>query len=410
MNQANNKKPQTKPAAKKIVKPQSAAVKKPSPKKSTLFSFGKNKSLSAQNSIRYKEMGADGICRVDERFFSKTIRFLDINYQLAQKDDKTAIFENWCDFLNYFDSSIQVQLSFINHHTDMMEFEKMIDIPLQNDAFDDIRKEYAQMLKNQLAKGNNGLVKSKFITFGIEAESIKKARPKLERIEADILGNFKVLGVTAFPLNGVERLKVLYEAFNSDTHEPFRFRYDMMIQSGLTTKDYIAPSSFDFRDGKYFRMGRTIGAVSYLQILAPELTDRMLAEFLDVEHDMNINLHIQSMDQSKAIKTIKSKLTDIDRMKIEEQKKAVRAGYDMDIIPSDLATYGGEARKLLEDLQSRNERMFLVTVLMMNTAQTKQKLDNLIFRTAGIAQKYNCSLRRLDYQQESGLMSCVPLG
>ena len=159
MNQANNKKPQTKPAAKKTVKPQNMAVKKPSPKKSTLFSFGKNKSLSAQNSIRYKEMGADGICRVDERFFSKTIRFLDINYQLAQKDDKTAIFENWCDFLNYFDSSIQVQLSFINHHTDMMEFEKMIDIPLQNDAFDDIRKEYAQMLKNQLAKGNNGLVR-----------------------------------------------------------------------------------------------------------------------------------------------------------------------------------------------------------------------------------------------------------
>ena len=411
MTQPINKKAQAKPTAKTAVKSQCKPQTKPAPKKKPLFSFGKkNKSLSAQNSIRYREMGSDGICRVDERFYSKTICFLDINYQLAQKDDKTAIFENWCDFLNYFDSSIQVQLSFINHHTDMKEFEKMIDIPLQNDAFDDVRREYAQMLKNQLAKGNNGLVKSKFITFGIEAESIKKARPKLERIEADILGNFKVLGVTAFPLNGVERLKVLYETFNSDTQEPFRFRYDMMMQSGLTTKDYIAPSSFDFREGKYFRMGKTIGAVSYLQILAPELTDRMLAEFLDVEHDMNINLHIQSMDQTRAIKNIKSKLTDIDRMKIEEQKKAVRAGYDMDIIPSDLSTYSGEARKLLEDLQSRNERMFLVTVLMMNTAQTKQKLDNLIFRTAGIAQKYNCSLRRLDYQQEPGLMSCVPLG
>lgn len=125
-------------------------------------------------------MGSDGICRVDERFYSKTIRFLDINYQLAQKDDKTAIFENWCDFLNYFDSSIQFQLSFINHHTDMREFVKTIDIPLQNDDFDDVRREYAQMLKNQLAKGNNGLVKSRFITFGIEAESIKKARPRLE--------------------------------------------------------------------------------------------------------------------------------------------------------------------------------------------------------------------------------------
>jgi hypothetical protein len=370
----------------------------------------KRNHLSAQNSIRYREMGKDGICRVDDHYYTKTIRFYDINYQLAQKDDKNAIFENWCDFLNYFDSSIQFQLSFVNHHTDMREYEKSIHIPSRNDAFDDVRQEYAQMLKNQLAKGNNGLVKSKYITFGIHAENIKEARPKLERIEADILGNFKVLGVSAYPLSGVERLKVLYETFNSDTMEPFQFDYDLVVKSGLGTKDFVAPTSFDFREGRYFHMGRTIGAVSYLQILAPELTDKMLAEFLDMDHDMIANLHIQSLDQTKAIKMVKSKLTDIDRMKIEEQKKAVRAGYDMDLIPSDLATYGGDAKKLLEDLQSRNERMFLVTVLMMNTANSRQKLDNMIFQAAGIAQKYNCSLRRLDFQQEPGLMSSVPLG
>ena len=370
----------------------------------------REKRLSAQKSIRYREMGKDGICRVDERFYSKTIRFFDINYQLAQKVDKNAIFENWCDFLNYFDSSIQFQLSFINHHTDMREAVKAIDIPSRNDAFDDVRREYAQMLRNQLAKGNNGLVKSKFITFGVEADSIREARPKLERIEADILGNFKALDVVAYPLSGVERLKILHDTFNSDTMQPFRFTYDMVAKTGLGTKDYIAPTSFDFRDGKYFRMGKTIGAVSFLQILAPELTDKMLAEFLDRDSDMMLNLHIQSLDQTKAIKTLKSKITDIDRMKIEEQKKAVRAGYDMEIIPSDLATFGGEAKKLLEDLQSRNERMFMVTVLILNTAQSKQKLDNMVFQTAGIAQKYNCALRRLDYQQETGLMSSLPLG
>lgn len=370
----------------------------------------KEKKLSAQKSIRYREMGKDGICRVDERFYSKTIRFFDINYQLAQKDDKNAIFENWCDFLNYFDSSIQFQLSFINHHTDMGESVKAIDIPSQNDAFDDVRREYTQMLRGQLAKGNNGLVKSKFITFGVEADSIKEARPKLERIETDILGNFKVLDVVAYPLNGVERLKIMHDVFNSDTMQPFRFTYDMVAKTGLGTKDFIAPTSFDFREGKYFRMGKTVGAVSFLQILAPELTDRMLAEFLDMDNDMMVNLHIQSLDQTRAIKTLKAKITDIDRMKIEEQKKAVRAGYDMDIIPSDLATFGGEAKKLLEDLQSRNERMFMVTVLITNLAQSKQKLDNMIFQTVGIAQKYNCALRRLDYQQETGLMRSLPLG
>ena len=369
----------------------------------------RQKKLSVQQSIAYKEMGRDGICRVQGKTYSKCIRFYDINYQLAQNEDKNAIFENWCDFLNYFDASIHFQLSFINHKSSMKEFEQVIQIRPQEDAFDDVRMEYAKMLKQQLAKGNNGLVKSKYITFAIEAENIREAKPKLERIESDILNNFKILGVPAYPLNGVERLQILYETFNPDVMTDFQFDYGSMIRTGLNTKDYVAPTSFVFRDRNTFQMGNTIGAVSYLQILAPELTDKMLAEFLDIDKNLIVNLHVQSVDQMKAIKLVKSKVTDINRMKIEEQKKAVRAGYDMDIIPSDLNTYGGEAKRLLEDLQSRNERMFLVTALFLNTAPTRQELENVVFQTAGIAQKYNCALKRLDYQQEPGLMSCLPL-
>ncbi len=370
----------------------------------------REKRLSVQKTIAYKEMGKDGICRVQDRVYSKCIRFYDLNYQLAQNEDKNAIFENWCDFLNYFDSTIHFQLSFINHKSSMKEFEQVIRIQPQNDQFDEVRMEYAQMLKNQLAKGNNGLVKTKYITFSIEAENIREAKPKLERIEADILNNFKVLGVTAYPLNGGERLQILYETFNPENNVPFQFDYSQLVKTGLGTKDFIAPTSFVFKDGKTFQMGNTIGAVSYLQILAPELTDKMLAEFLDMDKNLIVNLHVQSVDQMKAIKLVKSKVTDINRMKIEEQKKAVRSGYDMDIIPSDLNTYGGEAKRLLEDLQSRNERMFLVTALFFNTAKTKQELENAVFQTAGIAQKFNCVLRRLDYLQEEGLMSSIPLG
>ena len=370
----------------------------------------KEKRMTAQKTIAYKEMGRDGICRVQGNIYSKTIRFYDINYQLAQNEDKNAIFENWCDFLNYFDSTIHFQLSFINHKSSMKEYERIIQIKPQNDEFDDVRMEYAQMLKDQLAKGNNGLVKSKYITFSIEADSLQKAKPRLERIETDILNNFKVLGVTAYPLNGEERLQILYETFNPDSGVPFQFDYKQLLKTGLTTKDFVAPTSFLFKSGKDFMMGDTIGAASYLQILAPELTDKMLAEFLDIDKNLIVTLHVQSVDQMKAIKLVKSKVTDINRMKIEEQKKAVRSGYDMDILPSDLNTYGGEAKRLLEDLQSRNERMFLVTALFLNTAKSKQELENAVFQTAGIAQKYNCVLRRLDYMQEEGLMSSVPLG
>ena len=365
---------------------------------------------SAQQTIPYVEMCKDGICKVNSRLYTKTIRYNDINYQLAQNEDKTAIFENWCDFLNYFDSSIFVQLSFINQKADIREFRKQITIPEQQDAFNDIRKEYSDMLQDQLTKGNNGLLKRKYITFGVEADSIRTAKAKLDRIETDILNNFKTLGVETEPLSGYERLKVLHDVFNMDTHEPFRFSYDMVARTGLSTKDFIAPTSFDFREGKCFKMGRTIGAVSFLQILAPELNDRMLADFLEMDSNITVNFHIRTIDQAKAIKSIKSKITDLDKMKIEEQKKAVRSGYDMEIIPSDLATYGGEAKRLLQDLQTRNERMFLVTIILMNTAATRQKLESAILQTASIAQKYNCALKRLDFQQEEGLMSSLPIG
>ena len=370
---------------------------------------GDGKPHTAQQTIPYMQMFPDGICHVSGKRYSKTVAFEDINYQLAQADDKTAIFENWCDFLNYFDASVQVQLSFINQGGRGSEAESAIHIPAQDDAFNSIRSEYADMLKNQLSKGNNGLVKRKYITFSIEADSMNAAKSRLARIETDILNNFKVLGVSAHPMTGYDRLEILHGIFHPEG-EPFRFSWDWLIPSGLTTKDFIAPSSFRFGEGRTFRMGKKIGAVSFLEILAPELNDRILSEILDLENGVIVNLHIRSIDQSEAIKTIKRKITDLDKMKIEEQKKAVRSGYDMDIIPSDLATFGNEAKNLLQDLQSRNERMFLLTFLVVNMADTKRKLDNDIFATAGIAQKNNCALTRLDYMQEAGFMASVPLG
>ena len=370
---------------------------------------GDGKAHTAQQTIPYLAMYPDGICKVTEKKYSKSIAYDDINYQLAQADDKTAIFENWCDFLNYFDATVSVQLSFINRGTRSGDAEEVVAIPAQNDAFNSIRTEYADMMKHQLAKGNNGFVKSKYITFSVEADNLNAAKARLARIETDILNNFKVLGAAARPMTGYERLEALHSVFHPEG-EPFRFSWDWLTPSGLTTKDFIAPSSFRFGEGRYFRMGRKIGAVSFLEILAPELNDRMLADILDLETGIVVNLHIKSIDQTEAIKTIKRKITDLDKMKIEEQKKAVRSGYDMDIIPSDLAMFGGEAKNLLQDLQSRNERMFLLTFLVVNMADTKRKLENDIFAAAGIAQKYNCALTRLDYQQEAGLMSSVPLG
>ena len=354
-------------------------------------------------------MFPDGICRVEDNFYSKTIEFQDINYQLSQSEDKNAIFDGWCEFLNYFDASVRFQFSFVNSSANKDTYRERIVIPLLGDEDDSLRIEYSTMLQNQLERGNNGLVKSKYLTFGIEAESYKTAKPRLERLELDILNNFRKLSVKAEPLDGKARLALMHGIFHIDGQEPFKFDWKLLAPSGLSVKDFIAPSSFAFASSRHFKMGAKYGSVSFLNIIAPELNDRLLADFLEMDSSLVIGMHVKPIDQMSAIKTVKRKLTELNATKIQEQKKAVRAGYDMDILPSDLSTYGSEAQKLLQELQSRNERMFLLTFTVLNTANSLQKLENTVLQAKGIAQKHNCQLVPLDFQQEAALMSCLPL-
>ena len=364
---------------------------------------------TAQQSIPFQRMFEDGTCRVRSGYYTRTIQFQDINYQLAQQEDKTAIFEEWCSFLNFFDSSIRFELSFMDLSTDTESFERSICIPFQRDGFDDVRAEYSQMLRQQLAKGNNGLTKTKFLTFGIQGDSMRQVKPRLEHIQNDLLNNFHRLGVLAQPLNGAQRLKLMHDMFHMDGPSRFCFDWNDLAPSGLTVKDAIAPTAFAFKTSRTFQMGSIFGAASFLSITASDLSDQLLKDLLDMDSSQIVTMHIQSVDQNKAIKTVKRTITELDRSKIEEQKKAIRAGYDMDILPSDLATYGRDAKALLKELQSQNERMFLVTFLVLNTGRTEQELENNVFQASSIAQKHNCSLCRLDYQQEQGLMSSLPL-
>ncbi|WP_092059876.1 VirB4-like conjugal transfer ATPase, CD1110 family [Butyrivibrio sp. INlla14] len=364
---------------------------------------------TAQQTLPFDRMFPDGICRIGDDYYTKTIQFQDINYQLAQQEDKTEIFEEWCSFLNFFDSSVHFQLSFMNFATEVEDFEKKIAIDHQDDGFNEVRDEYSGVLLKNMQAGNNGLTKVKYISFGIHADSMKSAKPRLVHIEMDILNNFKRLGVRAETLDGEQRLELMHRQMHMGDNAKFHFDWKYLVQSGLSVKDFIAPSSFEFPTGRYFKMGDTWCAMSFLSIDASDISDRMLADFLGMESSQIVTMHLQSVDQNEAIKTVKHTITELDRSKIEEQKKAVRAGYDIDIIPSDLATYGKDAKDLLKELQSQNERMFLLTFIIMNTGRTKQELENNIFQASSIAQKHSCNLVRLDFQQEQGLVSTLPL-
>ena len=342
---------------------------------------------TAQQSIPMQRMFEDGTCRVKNGYYTRTVEFQDINYQLALPEDRTAIYEEWCSFLNFFDSSIHFELSFVNTATDSTEFEKSIRIPFQKDGFDDVRAEYSQMLRQQLSKGNNGLTKRKYLTFGVSGESMQQVKARLDHIQNDLLNNFHRLGVQAKPLDGRERLKLMHGIFNLDGESKFYFDWKKLAAGGLTVKDAIAPTAFAFQNSRTFQMGGIFGSVSYLSITASDLSDQLLKDFLDTDSSQIVTMHVQSVDQNKAI----------------------RAGYDMEILPSDLKTYGRDAKALLKELQSQNERMFLVTILVLNTGRTEQELETNVFQASSIAQKHNCNLCRLDFQQEQGLMSSLPL-
>ena len=362
--------------------------------------------MSTQQTIPYVAMHPDGVCQLPDGIYTKTVEYEDINYAVTSTEDQTAIFGGWSSFLNYFDSSLPFQLSFVNRRSRSANRYK-VNIPEQEDEFNSIRHEYVEMLKGQITKNNNGIECTKYITFGLPAGSVAEARPRLERVEADVTGNLKPLGVPSAPMDGQERLAVLHGQMHPGSREPFRFSWKDIPQHGMGTKDYIAPDSFDFRQSRTFRVGQWWGAASYLQILASELSDKLLAEILELDAELTVTLHIQTVDQLKAIK---GKISDIGRMKAEEQKKAVRAGYDMEILPPDLITFSKDATELLADLQSRNERMFLLTFTVVNIAPTRQRLENDVFTVGGIAQKYNCALKRLDWQQEQGFVSSLVLG
>ena len=381
-----------------------------SPKKNGWFPFfmKEEKKETVQDTIPYKRMLKDGICQIEKNKFNKTIRFLDINYRLMEEADQESIFSEFSSFLNFFDSSVEVEFSYINRIGENEEIHKLIDIKENMDDFNEIRSEYRQMLLNQSSKGNNGLSKSMYLTFTIEAEDLKQAKSRLERMEMDVLNNFKQMGVKAYVLDREERLKVIHDILNPN--DKFIFSFEDLKYSGLTTKEYIVPPSFNFSKPTYFKTGEVFAEVNFLQLLASDIKDEMLSEFLALEENMIVTFHIKAIDQMEAIKNVKRKITDLDKMKLEENKKAIRSGYDIDILPSDLVTYGAEAKSLLSELQNHDEKMFLITILFMNINKNKGKLDDTVFTLKSIANRHNCSLKNLNYRQEQGLVASLPLG
>jgi len=364
---------------------------------------------TVQDTLPFQKIYPDGLCKLSETKYSRCIEFADISYRLASEERQKAIFAWLNDLYNSFDPSVGVELTLMTRRIRPEEFRDRIELAAREDRFDDLRTVYSEMLCSQFEKGNNGIVKTKFLVLTVDATDLQSAGDKLHQIVLDTLNRFRQIGSAAVVLDGKAWLEALHHIFHPDG-APFRFSWDWLPMSGASQKDYIVPSSFRFGTMRSFQMGNHHCAAGFLRVDATELADSVLTELMDTDNTMLISIHLRSMEQQLAIKAAKRAASDMDSVKINNQKRAVREGYDMDIMASDVLTMSNSAKNVVNDLVNRNEKMFLVTLLVVHMADSKRKLRSAIMHTEAIASTFNCPLIPLDYQQEQGFLSALPLG
>lgn len=370
----------------------------------------KKRPETSQQTIPFTRMYPDGICHVSDNYYTRMVEFYDINYSLLEAEAQADIRMLYREFLDYFEPGIRFQIFFFNRKVSAETLEAQFQIRKREDAFDELREEQVELLRTQAAKGNNGIVKSKFIIFGMNCEDVKEARHKLMTVEKDIIRNMKNVGTAVRHLNGKDRLQILYEYFHQDTMDAFRFSWKEMTSSGSSVMDYIAPSSFDFRYKNRFLTGDMHGCAFYVAILAPRFSDEMIKNLLDIDGNLSMSIHVQTIDILKARKKIKEALSSVQSSKIQEQKKAFQSGYDSDILPPELLASEQGLKQLLDDCNTSNRKLVNATFLITCFGKTKRELELLSQRVSGMIQMADCSLRTLQCLQEQGLMATSPVG
>ena len=318
---------------------------------------------STQQTITFETIFRDGICRVRKGYYTKMLHFADMNYELLDDREQDEVLKAYGRFINYFDPAISFQIFLFNRHMGEGAVKSRFEIPAANDGHDDIRDEFSHMLKDLSRKGTNGVEKDRYIIFGIEAETYKEAKARLKTIERDVTKNLTDMGTAVTPIDGRARVRLLYEFFNQYELKPFRFSFEQMKESGNTVKDYIAPPGFDLRFPSRFKSGRMYGSAYYLDLIAPTLTDGIIKRLLDLDDNLTISMHMRTLTPANAMKLIKKNLSDVQSSKINEQKKAVRQGYDMDIMPPDILKDEKDLMEQLKILGSNNEKIIHTSII-----------------------------------------------
>lgn len=351
----------------------------------------------------------DGICWVDNCLWSKTFRFSDINYQIARRDDQVDIFASYMEALNYCDTSTALQVSIVNRKVSEEDFKNRVFFKMAGDQYDTLRRDYNGVLAEKSLEGQHHVARERYLTFCCEAESYEKAKQKLLRIEEDLSMSFKAMGCEVKPVSGLERLQLIYSCMKP--RQMLTFEYRQLLESSLTTKDYIAPNCLDFSSKTAYECDEYFGQTLILADYPATMSDKFISELSDLPIDLNITLHIRSVEQGEALDLVKKKIGFMNQQKVEEQKRNFESGLsNLDIFNFELKYTIDEAELLLDNLQNRNQSMFKVTILINTFAETLDELQESVFQIKGVGNKHSCKIEELSYLQKEGFNSTLPLG
>ena len=362
---------------------------------------------SAQDVIPIKALWQDGIFLVGKDKYSKSYKFLDINYSVASKEDKEEMFLKYSELLNSLDTGATAKITINNRKINKLDFKEKILLEYKNDKLDKYRKEYNDMLISQ-AKEANEIVQEKIITLSVYKKSIEEARNYFSRVGSDLIAKFNNLGSKCVELNAEERLRILHDFYRTGEETSFRFDLKETMRKGHNFKDFICPDSFKFEED-YFKMGKRFGRVLFLKEYANYIKDSMVTELTDLNKNMMLSIDIIPVAMDEAVKEAENRRLGIETNITNWQRKQVANNNFSAIIPYDMEQQRNESKEFLDDLTLRDQRMFLAIMTIVVTADSKKELDNSTDNLIQIARKGLCQLGILRYQQYDALNLVLPI-
>jgi hypothetical protein len=360
-----------------------------------------------QQAIPIRAIWPDGIFKVGNKF-SKSFCFEDINYAVASKEDKDAMFLSYSELLNSFDSGATTKITINNRRLNKTVFESSILIPYKDDRLDEYRMEYNRMLLDK-AMGANSMVQDKYITVSVVKKNIEEARNYFSRIGTDLITHFAHLGSKCVELDAIDRLRTLHDFFRTGEETDFNLDLSVTMKKGHDFKDYICPDTFEF-EKDHFRMGKKYGRVIFLKEFASYIKDSMVSELCDLNRNMLLSLDIIPIPTDEAVREVENRLLGVETNITNWQRRQNQSNNFSALVPYDMEQQRKESKEFLDDLTTRDQRMMFAVLTMVHIADSKEQLDSDTETLLTTARKHLCQLSTLTYQQMDGLNTVLPYG